>query len=616
MAFSLSPSSPPHPLQPSTLLPLLSVLSNPIPISHLNQIHAIAIRSATAASDDPQLASLHSHLVLSAASSSHLSYAINLLLHPSLPVSPTTFPWNALLRLLAWSSFLKPIALSLFRLMLLHSPSPPDQHSFPFVLKACAHLFALREGSQIHSYLLKLGFSSDTFVSNSLIHFYCSCGRLHVARQLFDRMPDRTKVSWNVMIDGYAMTGDYHTALSLFREMQLELFVPDVYTFQSLLCACGGLGALSLGMWVHALMLKSSEAKATSADILVNNSLVDLYSRCGSMTMARKVFDEMPARDATSWNTMILGLAMHGRIGECFAAFERMIGEDDLRPNSITLVAVLSACKHGGLVSEGFRYFHILTEEFGIEPRIEHYGCLVDMLARAGMVDDALKLVQSMPCRPDAVIWRSLLDACCRRNAGIRISESMAERAVEAEQEDDGSGAYVLLSRVYASANRWNEVGLVRKIMEEEGMRKATGCSSMEMEGVVHEFVAGDTSHPEAVEIYRKLGEVESRIAMVGYEPDPIEAPMVAGKDEVKREALRFHSERLAMAFGLLRTEPGKTMRILKNLRRLPQSSETGLSSLWGGDRFEGSVEIPSLQGWFLLLHGLLVIENFSFISI
>ncbi|KAL0915884.1 hypothetical protein M5K25_013349 [Dendrobium thyrsiflorum] len=348
--------------------------------------------------------------------------------------------------------------------------------------------------------------------------------------------------------------------------MQLQFFIPDVYTVQSLLSASGGLGALSIGMWVHTLLIKRLDSNART-DIMVNNSLIDLYSRCGSLSMARQVFDQMPERDVASWNTMILGLATHGRIKECFLAFKIMMKEDNLRPNSITFVALLSACNHGGLVKEGLKYFHLFTDKFGIEPKLEHFGCLVNLLARAGLVEEAIDCVQRMPWKPDAVIWRSLLDACWKRRTRVEISESVALKVLESDEEGD-SGVYVLLSKVYASANRWNEVGVVRRLMAEEGIKKEPGCSSLEMNGIVHEFVAGDTSHPKSEEIYKKLEEVEKRISLVGYEVDPMEAPLVAGKDdEVKRDCLRLHSERLAMAFGLMNMSSGTPIRILKNLR-------------------------------------------------
>uniref|UniRef100_A0A0A9HJP6 DYW domain-containing protein n=1 Tax=Arundo donax TaxID=35708 RepID=A0A0A9HJP6_ARUDO len=207
-----------------------------------------------------------------------------------------------------------------------------------------------------------------------------------------------------------------------------------------------------------------------------------------------------------------------------------------------------------------------MTGEYGIKPRIEHYGCMVDILARAGFIEEALDVVAGMHCWPDSIIWRSLLDACCKKNAGLELSEAMAKLALDVP-DDAVSGVYVLLSRVYASAQRWNDVGMIRRLMSEEGFKKEPGFSSIEMGGSVHQFVAGDTSHPQSEEIYDKLDEIQQRLTSAGYRPDLSEAPMVAGIDRTKGAALRLHSERLAISFGLLNATPGAPIRILKNLR-------------------------------------------------
>ncbi|KAG6502438.1 pentatricopeptide repeat-containing protein At1g59720, chloroplastic/mitochondrial-like [Zingiber officinale] len=470
--------------------------------------------------------------------------------------------WNARIRTCARSPDRKPLALALYERMLLSAL--PNNYTFPAVLTACAFLSAFPEGSQIHAHILKLGFASDLYAINSLIHFYASCGRMPLARHLFDAMPRRSRVSWNVAIDGYVANGDHDAALDLFREMQHQHLAPDQYTLQSLIGACAGVASLSLGLWVHALALRRQGGKlAVAADVLINNSLIDLYSKCGSITLAQQLFDSMPTRDVASWNAMILGFAMHGRVAQCFEVFDRLMAEEKLRPNAITFVGVLSACNHGGLVKQGRRYFDLMTAEFGIAPRIEHYGCLVDLLARAGLIGEALDLVAGMPCKPDAVIWRSLLDACSKRNAGVRISESVARKALEST-DDDASGIYVLLSRVYASANRWNDAGAVRRMLA----RKEPGCSAIETSGgATHQFVAGDTSHPRAAEIYNKLREVEGRLTAAGYAPDAAQAATVAEGEAARGAALRLHSERLAIALGLLEAEAGEPIRVMKNLR-------------------------------------------------
>lgn len=382
-------------------------------------------------------------------------------------------------------------------------------------------------------------------------------------------MLTRNQVSWNAIIDAYSSAGDYEVALELFRSMMREGMEPDGYTMQSVLCACAGLGCLSLGLWAHALMMNkcSGGSKDVLDDVLINNSLLDLYSKCGAIRMARQVFYRMPTRDVASWNSMILGYAMHGRVRESLNLFEDLCAIDSLKPNSITFIAVLSACKHGGLVNEGRRYFGLMTNELELEPELEHFGCMVDLLARAGLISEALDVVNKMNCKPDAIIWRCILDACCKRNVGIDLSSSVAQKAIEAEDEHANSGTYVLLSKVYALANRWNDVGSVRKIMSEKGIKKEPGCSSIEIDGLVHEFIAGDTSHPQSNEIYAKMREIEDKLASVGYRPDSSQAPMVAGVEGVKSGSLKFHSERIAIAFGLLNVKKGMPIRILKNLR-------------------------------------------------
>ncbi|KAJ6803403.1 pentatricopeptide repeat-containing protein-like, chloroplastic/mitochondrial [Iris pallida] len=563
---TIVPPAPPPPPSPSSLLPLLEQFNS---LPHVRQIHARALKSlpttttTTTTHQQHQLLLLYSRLIHHSSLSSP-AYASLLLLHPLHPsLPPNSFCFNTLIRAAAASRDCA-LSLSLYLRMLL-SRVPPDSHTFPFLLKSCSHAFALPEGTQLHAHVLKLGLSSDPYVSNSLIHLYSSCALLAPARHIFLRMPRRTPVSWNVIVDAHCVNGHYEAALRLFRDMMADSCRPDAYSLQSLLCACAGLGSLSLGAWAHAYMLRRCGPDVVE-DVLVSNSLVDLYSKCGALPMARQVFLRMPARDVASYNAMLLGCSMNGRADEALDVFARMRSERRLEPDSITFVGVLSACKHGGLVDDGRRYFRAMADDFGIEPRLEHYGCMVDLLARAGRIDEALDLVNGMRCKPDAVIWRSILDACCKCDAGVRFGESLAKLAL-ASEEVATSGAYVLLSKIYASANRWNDVGLIRGLMSDNGVRKEPGCSSIEIDGIVHEFVAGDTTHPRSTEIYEKLNEIERRLALVGYKPDPLQAHLVAELEGAKSDSLRLHSERLAIALGLLSATKGTPLRILKNLR-------------------------------------------------
>ncbi|CAI9092752.1 OLC1v1028080C1 [Oldenlandia corymbosa var. corymbosa] len=474
-----------------------------------------------------------------------------------------SFVWNTLIRAYSYSPDHKQKSLFVFYQMLDQVNVVPDNYTFPFVLKACAYLFALLEGKQVHAQAVKRGFGSDMYINNSLIHFYSSCGCLKYARKVFEKMPERSVVSWNAMINALAEFGEYEDALRMFTEMQM-LFEPDGYTVQSLIAACAGLGALSLGIWAHLYVLKKCKYDP-NIEVLVNNSLVEMYFKCGALNFAVQVFEGMEIRDVNSWNSIILGFAMHGKVEAALEYFGRMV-DDGLVPNSITFLGILSACSHRGFVDEGREYFKKMKNEYNIEPVLEHYGCLVDLLARAGLIDEALNIVTSMPMKPDLIIWRCLLDACCKQNAGLELTEEICRQMIEAKGSDS-SGEYVLLSRVYASADRWNEVGMIRKLMTEKGVNKEPGCSLVEVGGFAHEFFAGDTSHPQTKEIYQHLKLIEEKLKSIGYVTDTSPAAMIDESSDGKGLALRLHSERLAVAFALLNSKPGLPIRIFKNLR-------------------------------------------------
>ncbi|RDX91093.1 Pentatricopeptide repeat-containing protein, chloroplastic/mitochondrial, partial [Mucuna pruriens] len=541
---------------------LIHLLNEPTAMPYLKQVHAQTLRTV-----DPthtQALFLYSR-ILHHSSLADLNYATRLFHH--FP-NPNSFMWNTLIRAYARSinTNHKHKAMELYKAMMTveEKTALPDNHTFPFVLKACAYTFSLCEGKQVHAHVLKRGFESDTHVCNSLIHFYATCGCLDLAEKMFYKMNEKNEVSWNIMIDSYTKGGRFDTALKMFGEMQKE-HDPDGYTMQSVISACAGLGALSLGLWVHAYILKKCDKNVVD-DVLVNTCLVDMYCKCGELEIAKRVFESMPSRDVNSWNSMILGFAMHGKAEAALDYYVRMVKVEKVVPNSITFVGVLSACNHRGMVNEGIVYFDMMTKEYNVEPRLEHYGCLVDLFARAGRIDEALNLVSEMPIKPDAVIWRSLLDACSKQHASVELGEEMAKQVFESEGSVC-SGVYVLLSKVYASACRWNDVGLLRKLMSDKGVTKEPGCSLIEIDGVVHEFFAGDTTHPQSENIYKFVNEIEEKLESIGYLPDYSGAPMVDEVSDGKPNTLRLHSERLAIAFGILNSRPGVPIRVFKNLR-------------------------------------------------
>lgn len=532
-----------------------------ITILRVKQIHARILRATPPPETNPETLFLYSRLV-HYYSLQDLSYTFHLL--SQIP-NPNSFIYNTVIRAYARSKDQKRKAFSLFEEMVKLESVVPDNHTFPFVLKACAYLFSLSEGKQAHALLLKHGFASDVYINNSLIHFYASCGCSESARKVFDKMQERSLVSWNVIIDGLVQMGDFDEALKIFLEMN-KTFEPDGYTLQSVIDACAGLGALSMGLWAHAYILRKYEMDS-DFDVLVSNSLVEMYCKCGSLRIAEQVFQGMMKRDVSSWNVMILGFAMHGEAERVFEHFSRMVDEDKLLPNSITFVGVLTSCNHRGLVDEGRRYFNTMVNDYKIKPVLQHYGCLIDLLARNGLISEALDVVSGMTMKPDSVIWRSLLDACCKQSMNIELIEEMAKQIMGSEEDAATSGDYVLLSRLYASADRWNEVGLVRKLMTDKGVTKEPGCTSIEINGIVHEFFAGDMTHPQKKEIYQFLDVVNQKLVAEGYVPDYAQASMVNELDDEKGNSLRLHSERLAITFGLLNSKPGVPIRVFKNLR-------------------------------------------------
>ncbi|CAN7016551.1 unnamed protein product [Brassica rapa subsp. trilocularis] len=544
---------------------ILSLSETCTSMSQLKQLHAFTLR--TTFPDETATLFLYGRILQLSSFFFDVSYAFRVFdsIHQE---SHSSFMWNTLIRACAHDVSRKEEALLLYRKMLGRGKSAPDKHTFPFVLKACAYIFGLSEGKQVHCHVVKHGLSGDVYVNNGLIHLYGSCGCLDLAQKVFNDMPERSLVSWNSMVDALVRAGEYDSALELFRQMQRS-FEPDGYTMQSVLSACAGLGSLSLGTWAHAFLLRRCDFDV-AMDVLIKNSLIEMYCKCGSLKMGEQVFKGMRKRDLASWNAMILGLATHGRADEALGCFDRMVGkEENVKPNSVTFVAVLTACNHRGMVKKGRQYFDMMVRDYAIKPALEHYGCIIDLAARAGYITEAIDMVTSMPMKPDAVIWRSLLDACCKKGASVQLSEEIATRLIETREDNQSSsGAYVLLSRVYASASRWNDVGIVRKLMTEHGIRKEPGCSSIEINGISHEFFAGDTSHPQTKQIYEHLKVIDDKLRSVGYLPDCSQAPLVdSNNDGSKEYSLRLHSERLAIAFGLISLPPRTPIRVFKNLR-------------------------------------------------
>lgn len=434
----------------------------------------------------------------------------------------------------------------------------PDTHTYPFLLKAISKLVDVKLGEKVHCVAIKNGYESLVFVQNGLVHLYATCEYPESAYKVFEKMPVRNLVTWNSVINGFALNGKPDKVLNFFRWMSLVGVEPDGFTMVSLLCACAELGALALGRRVHVYMFKVG----LNENLHAGNALLDFYAKCGRIREAKVVFDEMRDRSVVSWTTLIVGLAVNGLASEALQLFKEMEVEG-LAPTDITLVGVLYACSHCGMVDEGFDYFNQMRDRYGIMPRIEHYGCMVDLLGRAGKVKEAYGFIKDMPMQPNAVIWRTLLGACSLHG---HLALAQTARAKLSELDPKHCGDYVLLSNLYASEHRWVDVHQLRTEMVEEGVRKTPGFSLVELRNHVHEFVMGDRSHPQDKDIYAMLREITKVLRLEGYVPHT--ANVLADIEEEEKEtALTYHSEKIAIAFMLINTLPGTPITVIKNLR-------------------------------------------------
>ena len=333
---------------------------------------------------------------------------------------------------------------------------------------------------------------------------------------------------------------------------------PDQITYVSILNACVSPTTVEHGKGVHAHIMDAG----FQSHVCVGNALINMYAKCGSISEARVVFDEMGKRDLISWTAMIAGLALYGCGKDALQLFEQM-KKEGVRPDLVTFVGVLSVCTHAGLVDEGRRYFNAMSQDHGIPPTIVHYSCLVDLLGRAGHLDEAENVIKSMPVAANAVVWGALLGAC-RLHGNVLLAERAADQSLKIEPQN--ASIYVLLSHVYAAAGMWDNVAKVSNLMRDRGVKKQLGRSWIAVDKKVHSFVVKDRSHPEVEEIYSELKSLTKKMRRAGYVPDT-QLVMHEVDEQQKEEALCHHSERLAIAYGLIRTPFGTSLRISKNLR-------------------------------------------------
>ncbi|KAB5538531.1 hypothetical protein DKX38_016064 [Salix brachista] len=435
----------------------------------------------------------------------------------------------------------------------------PDDYTFPSLLKACVVARAFQLGKQLHCLAIKLGLNENTHVCPTLINMYTGCKDVDGAQRVFDEILEPCVVSYNAIITGYARSSRPNEALSLFRQLQARKLKPNDVTVLSVLSSCALLGALDLGKWIHEYVKKNGLDKY----VKVNTALIDMYAKCGSLDDAISVFDSMSVRDTQAWSAMIVAHAMHGQGQNAMFIFEEM-ARAKVQPDEITFLGLLYACSHTGLVDEGFRYFYSMTEVYGIIPGIKHYGCMVDLLGRAGLLYEAYKFIDELPIKPTPILWRTLLSASSS-HGNLELAKQVMKQI--SELDDSHGGDYVILSNLCARAGKWEDVDTLRKLMIHKGAVKIPGCSSIEVDNVVHEFFSGDGVNYVSTALHRALDELVKELKLVGYVPDTSLVVHPNMEDEEKEITLRYHSEKLAIAFGLLNSPPGTTIRVVKNLR-------------------------------------------------
>lgn len=440
---------------------------------------------------------------------------------------------------------------------MLFSLIPPSNYTFTSVVKACADVSALRLGKCVHSLALVNGFGLDSFVQASLVSLYAKCGQLRNARKVFDKMPQRNVIAWNAMISGCEQNGSAKEGVELFHLMVESGVEPDSASFVSVLSACAQLGAFELGSWVHNYITNH----AFEVNVVLGTALINMYSRCGNVRKAREVFHVMRDKNVVAWTAMISGYGVHGYGTEAVKLYHTM-KEHGILPNEITFVTLLSACAHAGMVNEGREIFKSMRRDYGLAPKTEHHVCMVDLLGRAGLLDEAFDYIQKLK-KPCPAIWTAILGAC-KMHKNFDLGVQAAENLLALEPESPGH--YVMLSNVYALAGKMDRVEMVRNIMIKRRLKKHVGYSTIEVDRKTRLFSMGDKSHPETREIYRYLDDLMRRISEAGYVP--VQESVLHELEEEEREyALRYHSEKLAIAFGLLKAKDGSPIRIVKNLR-------------------------------------------------
>ncbi|CAN1145038.1 Pentatricopeptide repeat-containing protein At1g50270 [Linum perenne] len=434
-------------------------------------------------------------------------------LHFSVHPSATKL-WNVAIRDVSESS--GPLAALLQYSKMRRDCVHPDEHTFPLLLKLISKLKD-QDPLVLYPEILKHGLDLDGFVRNSLISALANYGNLRFARQVFDESPQRDVVAWTAMIDGYVRNGSPEEGFRCFVMMRLMDVKVDEFSVVSALAAAGTMGDVWIGKWIHGFFVESGRLGAldqgkwvhgyinrnsVELNSIVGTALIDMYMKCGCVNEACFVFNKLLRKGLYTWTAMINGLAMNGNALGSLRLFSQMMSSG-IQPNKVTFLSVLGACSHGGLVNEGRRLFKVMKDECNLDPDVDHYGCMVDLLGRAGYLDEAMELIEEMPMEPTFGVWGALLNACVIHK-NFELGEYIGKHLVKLQP--DHCGGYSLLANMFSAQQMWEDAARVRKAMKGKRIDKSPGLSWIEVNGSINEFVASDTSHPDLEELYRMLG--------------------------------------------------------------------------------------------------------------
>ncbi|XP_047323495.1 pentatricopeptide repeat-containing protein At4g37170 [Impatiens glandulifera] len=467
------------------------------------------------------------------------------------------FSWNAMIS--GYVRHDKPQeALKLYGEIQIHDHLKCSKFIVSSALAAASSIRSVKIGKEIHAHIIRTGLDSDSAVWSALCDIYGKCGSIYEARHIFDQTTDKDIVSWTAMIDRYLEDGKRKEGFAMFSDLlRTQTIKPNEFTFSGILNTCANQNLESVGKEVHGYMIRVGVDPSSYAA----STLVHMYSRCGNIESARNAFELLLNPCLVSWTSLINGYSQHGQHEEALRLFGLML-ESGTRPDHITFVGVLSACTHGGLVEKGLDYFYSI-EKHGLTQTVDHYACVVDLLSRNGRFEEVENMIKRMPMKPDKFLWASLLSGC-RTHGNLQLAKRAAEELLELEPENGAT--YVTLSNLYASAGKWSEVENLRKVMDERRVKKKPGLSWIEIKRKVHVFQMGDLSHQRRDEIHGYIEKISRKMREEGYSPRT-DYVLQDVEEEQKEENLFYHSEKLAIAFGIISTPEGTPLKVFKNLR-------------------------------------------------